>query len=281
MAEALEIFGHCAGIVRERDPDRYLSDLFAPPDARRRLFALHAFNAEVARVRDAVSEPMPGEIRLQWWRDAIANGESGGNPVAEALNRTIHETALPPAAFDNLLSARAFDLYDDPMPSLNDLEGYAGETVSIVFQLGAMVLAGGDPGTAEAAGHAGVAYALTSLLQALPRHLARGQMYLPGDLIEKNGVDLAELRAGRSTPALTQLLAELTSEARTHLMGARQLLGTAPPAVLPAFLPLALIEPRLRLLERNRSEALRSVRDISPWRRQWLIWRAARGSLTY
>jgi len=281
MTEALDIYGHCAGIVRERDPDRYLSDLFAPETARRGLFALHAFNAEIARVRDAVSEPLPGEIRLQWWRDAIVNGEASGNPVAEALNETIRAASLPLTAFDNLLSARTFDLYDDPMPTLNDLEGYAGETVSIVFQLGAWVLAGGDPGTAEAAGHGGVAYALTGLMLTLARHAARGQSYLPADLMAANGVNGTDVLAGRSTPELKNLLKHLRSIAREHLAKAREVLTSAPPGVTPAFLPLALVEPRLRLMDRPGYEPLAAPRDVSPWRRQWLIWRASRGGLTY
>ena len=280
MAEPMDIYGHCAEIVRQRDPDRYLSDLFAPPEARRGLFALHAFNAEVARVRDAVSEPMPGEIRLQWWRDAIVNGEAGGNPVAEALNRTIREATLPLTAFDNLLSARTFELYDDPMPTLKDLEGYAGETASIVFQLGAMVLAGGDPGTADAAGHAGVAYALTGLMLALPRHAARGQMYLPADMMAAHEVIAAEVLAGRATPELARLLGELRGIARDHLGKAKRAVASAPARVTPAFLPLALVEPRLRLMERGSYEPLAAPRDLSPWRRQWLIWRASRAGFT-
>ena len=63
---------HCAALVREHDRDRYLATLFAPAETRDALFALYAFAAEIGRVRDVAREPMPGEIRLQWWRDAIA-----------------------------------------------------------------------------------------------------------------------------------------------------------------------------------------------------------------
>ncbi|MBN9067012.1 MAG: squalene/phytoene synthase family protein, partial [Rhizobiales bacterium] len=73
-------------IVREGDRDRYLSVLFAAEAKRPALFTLYAFNVEVARVRDLIHEPMPGEIRLQWWRDAIlGEAPAVGNPVAEAL----------------------------------------------------------------------------------------------------------------------------------------------------------------------------------------------------
>ena len=114
-------YARAAETVQSADRDRYVADLFAPEPFRKHLFALHAFNAEVARVRDVVSDPMLGEIRLQWWRDAILNGAGGGHPVATALNATIAKFKLPKAAFQRLLDARLFDLYDDPMPTLNDL----------------------------------------------------------------------------------------------------------------------------------------------------------------
>ena len=110
----------------------------------------------------------------KWWEAAI-RGDHGGSPVAAALAGTIAQFRLPLVAFDNLLQARVFDLYDDPMPTLNDLEGYAGDTESALMQLGAMILAGGkDPGTAELSGYAGVATAVTSVLRVLPRNAAAG-----------------------------------------------------------------------------------------------------------
>jgi len=277
---AMDDYQHCADIVRQRDPDRYLSDLFAPEPARRHLFALHAFNAEVARIRDVISEPMPGEIRLQWWRDALVSGDGAGHPVATALNATIKEASLPLSAFDNFLRARVFDLYDDPMPGLNDLEGYAGETSSVLIQLGSMVLAGGrDTAVADIAGHGGVAYALCGLMLSLPRHASRGQMFLPGDLVAAHGVAASDLFAGREKPALFALLAELRAITRRHLAAVTSQAKSLPPALLPAFLPVALVEPRLRLMERPSYRPLSQMRDFAPWRRQWILWRAARRGL--
>jgi len=185
-----EAYARVGEALKGADRDRYIADLLAPEPFRKHLFALHAFNAEVARVRDVVSDPMLGEIRLQWWRDAIVNGAGGGHPVATALNATIARFGLPKDAFQRLIDARLFDLYDDPMPSLNDLEGYAGDTSSSLIQLAAIVLAGGqDPGTAEAAGHAGVAYALTGIMRALPIHARRGQLFLPMGMIATRALD--------------------------------------------------------------------------------------------
>ena len=85
-------FTRCAALVREADRDRYLAALFAPADKRDALFALYAFNVEIARVRDVAREPMPGEIRLQWWREALEgkrDGEARAHPVAAALRATL------------------------------------------------------------------------------------------------------------------------------------------------------------------------------------------------
>jgi phytoene synthase len=272
----MDAVAQCAEIVRREDRDRYLADLFAPAAPRSHLFALHAFNSEVARVPATVSQPMLGEIRLQWWHDAL-HGDAAGAPVAAALQTAIAECRLPLRAFDNLLEARKFDLYDDPMPSLNDLEGYAGETSSALLQLAAIILAGGtDPGTSELSGHAGVAYAFAGILTALPEHTRRRKCYLPGDLVAAHGVSLDDIFAGRTTPPVRALLAELRAITRRHLDAARQRLAATDPKLLPAYLPLALVEPRLRLLERRGFDPLRMPAVMAPWRTHFILWRAAR-----
>lgn len=276
----MDAFAFCAEEVRRHDRERFLADLFAPEPARRHLFALHAFNLEIARVRELVSSPMPGEIRLQWWRDVLAGkaaGDAAGNPVAAAIIETLSLNALPAPALDRLIEARIFDLYNDPMPSLADLEGYAGETNSVLIQCAAMILAGGrDPGTADAAGHAGVALAIVGLLRALPLHAGRQQLYLPGDMMKTSGVSAEDIFSGRTTPALRTLLAELRTVARGHLAEARRRLGSVDRALLPAFLPLALVEPLLARMERGGYDPLKDLVELAPWRSQWLLWRAAR-----
>ena len=273
LAESYERAGEA---VQAGDRDRYLADLFVPEAFRRHLFALHAFNGEIAKVRDVVSDAMLGEIRLQWWRDAIANGAVGGHPIATALNATIARFRLPKEAFGRMIDARLFDLYDDPMPSLNDLEGYAGDTASALIQLAAIVLADGqDPGTAGAAGHAGVAYAITGLMRALPVHSRRGQLFLPVAMIATRGLDTRTLFAGKATPELKTLLADLRTIARQHLTEAEREIADLVPQVKAAFLPLAFVRPYLDRMDRDDYEPFAGV-EISPWRRQWLLWRAAR-----
>jgi phytoene synthase len=149
----------CRALVRESDRDRYLATLLTPSRYHDALFALYAFNLEIARVRDLVSQPLLGEIRYQWWRDALAQeggADARSNPVGGALLDASARYRLPREALIGLIDARVFDLYDDPMPSLTDLEAYCGATSSALMRLASLVLAdGADPGGADAAGHAG------------------------------------------------------------------------------------------------------------------------------
>jgi phytoene synthase len=273
-------YAHCEARVRDGDKDRYLASLFAPPAARPSLFALYAFSLEIARLREIVSEPLPGEVRLQWWRDALggeARGDAVNHPVAAALEDTINRCHLPRAPLVALIDARVFDLYNDPMPTLADLEGYAGETSSALIRLASLILVQGqDPGAVDAAGHAGVAYALTGLMRAFPWHAARGQLYLPLDLLARHGATRDDVVKGRGGPGVARALADLRGEARRHLDTTRQLRRTISPAITAAFLPVALVESYLARMERKDYDPLRTVVEVPQWRRQWTLWRAAR-----
>lgn len=272
-------YGHCESLLREGDPDRYWATLFAPADKRRYLFALYAFSFEIARIRDSVSEALVGEMRLQWWRDALqgeARGEVRANPVAAALDDTIVTFRLPRQSLVDLIDARIFDLYDDPMPSLNDLEGYCGETSSSLFRLASIILSGGsDPGQADAAGHAGVAYAITGLLRAFPWHSRRQQVYVPADILERHGVVRDDIVTGRGGPGLDQSLADLRAIARRHLAQVRTLRPTIPGHAHPAFRQLALVEPYLSAMERPGYDPFHAAIALPSWRKIWLLWRGA------
>lgn len=270
-------YSHCEALIREADPDRFWANQFSPAEKRPHLHALHAFNYEIARVRDSVREAMLGEVRLQWWRDALqgeARGDVRANPVAAALDDTIVKFRLPRAALVSLIDARIFDLYDDPMPSLNDLEGYCGETSSSLIRLASIVLMGGsDPGNADAAGHAGVAYAATGLLRAFPWHARQGQVFVPADILSRHGVVRDDIVTGRGGPGLQAALADLRAVARRHLDQVRTLRATIPADAEPAFRPLALVEPYLKQMERRDYDPFRTDVDLPRWRKILALWR--------
>jgi phytoene synthase len=275
MADA---FAYCENLLRAGDKDRWLASLFAPADRRTHLHALYAFNLEVARVRELAREPMAGEIRLQWWREVIVGtrpGEATANPVAAALVETIARRDLPIQTFLDLIEARAFDLYNDPMPSLDAFAGYGRRTASGVIELAARVL---DPDRAgdEFAGPAGIAYATTGLLRAFALHASRGQVYLPADVLARHGADVSDILAGRTTNALRAALAELRGFTREHFDMFEARWRALPRAVAPALLPVALVPGYLKRMERHDYDPFKTPVEVPQWRRQWILWRAAR-----
>ena len=132
----------CADLVRSHDFARYASTLFMPSEQRRALLAVYAFNVEISRVREQVSQPLPGEMRLQWWTDMLAGSGHGGvegNPVAAELILAIRSYRLPVERLSRLIDEHQFDLYNDPMPTMAALEGYVNDTSSALFSLGAAI----------------------------------------------------------------------------------------------------------------------------------------------
>jgi phytoene synthase len=274
-----DAYAHCEAVVRARDKDRFLAALFAPVGVRRHLHALYAFDGEIGRVRDAAREILPGEIRLQWWRDALAGqarGEVNANPVAAALRDTISQCGLPREPLLGLVDAHGFDLYDEPMASLADLDSYGRDTEAAVMTLSARVLAGGeDPGTASAAAAAGVACTIAYRLRSFSFDVSRRQMFVPLELLERYGVPREEVEARRNTPGLRAALAELRRHARAAFALFRSAAAEIPDRCAPAFLAAAIVPPLLARLERAAGDPFTPV-ELPQWRRQWAIWRAAR-----
>lgn len=271
---------HCFDLVRSADRDRYLAGLFAPEEKRADLFALYAFNAEITRIRDAVTEPSLGEIRLQWWQDtldSIYHQDVQVHPVAIALARAIKTADLPKHALKNLVAAHVFDFYSDPMPTLVDLEGYLGETSSALIQLASLILAGHDGlENAEVSGLAGVAYGMAGLLRSLPLHQRRQQCFIPLDVLNARDLEPHNLSGREHEAALGIVLAELREKTRARLYEARKMAWTIKPAAQPAFLHVALTEPYLNALAKQGTAVLRNGAEISQWRKQWILWSSAK-----
>ena len=214
-----------AALVRRHDHDRFQTALFAPAARREALFALYAFNYEVARVRETVSEPMLGQIRLQWWRENIAAAFEGGSVrrhiVVEPLTAAIRAYGLTRAHFDRLIDARERDLDEAPLASLAALEEYAEATSSRLVYLALESLGVRDPAAEQAGFHVGIAYALAGLLRAMPYQ-----------------------------PRLSRTLApaEIATAASRHLGLARAQHSAVPRSALPALLPAIVAERRLKRL---------------------------------
>ena len=275
-ADALaEAYVHCGQIARVNERDLWLAALFAPAPLRPHLHALAAFAYETGGVAARVREPLAGEMRLAWWREALAGArpaEAAGAPIAAAVTDTMARFALPVSAFENWLQALTFDVYDDPMESLEALEGYGIATGGALIALRARVLAEGhETGAQAATDAAGAGLALTRAVLdfALGR---RHPLLTPRALIERHGVSFAQARAGSGGDGLRAALVELADAAAARFDEAEAHLAALPSALAPAFAPLA--TARLDLKRWRRAAA--PFAPAAPWRRQWALWLWAR-----
>jgi phytoene synthase len=266
----------CLAMLRDSDRDRYLACLLSPLDRRGALAALYAFNAELARVRDLVHEPLPGEVRMQYWRDLLegnAHGATEANPIAAALLSAIEAHRLPRQTLVDMIDARIFDLYDDPMETRVSLEGYAGETASALIQLASLVLGADEAvSSAEAAGHAGVAQAIAGLLLLMPLHRHRGQVYIPLEILAATGLDRDTFLAGRDKTRISAAIEAFAGLGRDHLERARGVAISS--VVFPAFLPATLAGPVLVKAQKAGAALFERSLQQSQWRRQISMTRA-------
>ncbi|MBO9654385.1 MAG: phytoene/squalene synthase family protein [Agrobacterium tumefaciens] len=267
----------CLATLRDTDRDRYLACLLSQADKRNALAALYAFNAEIARIRDSVREALPGEVRMQWWRDLLdgnPHGDSQSHPVAAALLNTIEQYRLPRPVLGNMIEARIFDLYDDLFEDRNALEGYAGETASALIQLASLVLSAEDAAaSAEAAGHAGVAQAMAGMLLLMPLHRRRGQVYIPADMLSAAGLDRETFLEGEDRQRIGIAIEIFATHALDHIEKARR--AKIAKTVFAAYLPVALSGPVIAAARKAGAGVFDGDLQLSQLRRQWLLAKAS------
>ena len=276
-ADDLSAGNHCAELVRAHDFTRYASTLFVPAQGRRALLALYAFNVEICRVHTQVSQPLPGEIRLQWWRDMLAgHGHGGieGNPIAAELLWAIRGYRLPVERLSRLIEEHEFDLYNDPMPTMAALEGYLSDTSSALFSLAATIMGPPSSEVEHLARHAGLAQGIVQVMASLPLDASQRRLFVPQQVLARHGCDPQDVFDGRQTPKLRGALDDVLSEAHKHLDAAYGLLASVSPEVRPAFLPLAQVRRDLAMLMRADNDPF-LVRPPSRLKTLWTLWRAS------
>lgn len=270
----------CAELVRTHDFDRYASTLFVAADKRRALLALYAFNVEITRVRDLVKQPLPGEIRLQWWTDMLAgmgHGDVDQNPVAAELLQAIRAHDLPIDRLTKLIDVHIFDLYDDPMPDLALLESHFRDTQSTLLFSAAKILGDGSEASAHVAEHAGLAQGVARVIARLPYDSARGQLFVPQDMLVQHGSSAAQVFLGKSTAPIRATLDQLITGALEQLATADAMLADVSAAARPAFLQMALVKHDLTQMARPAYDPF-ELYVRSRLRTLWTLWRASRAT---
>ncbi|MBT6204576.1 MAG: squalene/phytoene synthase family protein [Alphaproteobacteria bacterium] len=253
MARTRAELSVCGTAVRENDPDRFFCTLFARQEEREALFALYTFNHELARVAESVSEPMLGQIRLQWWRESL-DGIEAGTPrrhdTVDALAETWSQ-GFDRNLLESMVDAREADLSSDPPETLDQLIAYGRNTSgALMFQAASLI----DQNAArheEVCRDAGVAVALSGLLRSTVALGSNGRTVFPLEMLSKLRLDPRDILKGEHNDRVSRLTEEIAACALDHASRARRLGRKLAKPMVPALLPLAFATRDLATLRGN------------------------------
>jgi NADH dehydrogenase [ubiquinone] 1 alpha subcomplex assembly factor 6 len=248
--------------VKNNDYYRYICCLFTPQIFRERLFALYAFNNEIAKIKDVTSDPMTGLIRLTWWREALDEIYSGKNirkhEIVKALAEVIKITELPRNFLDEIIEARETDLEPGSIQTMADFEKYmAGTSTSLLIASLHIVGVKSDKAK-EAAGHIGTAYALIGIMRALKWNAAKRHIILPKDMLVKYGVTEDDISEGRHMEKTCEIIRELCDKISMHLKHACALKKHLPKTALPIYLHATIASCFLKNIKKHNYDLFHS-----------------------
>lgn len=265
----------CGEIARGQDPDRYVCALFAEPPEREALFAVLAFNHEVAKTRDVISETMLGQIRLQWWREAIDGilaGTQRQHEVVQPLAEAFQRFDLDRGPFDEILDAREADLEDAPFASLEDMVAYGQATAGALGRIMLRILGDDTAPVLAAAQAASTAWALTGLLRSVPFHARVKRLMLPRDLLHRHGATIGDYNEFRDTPALRAVVQAIAMAAGDAIETARSAKGASVKRAAPVLLQARLARLYLDRLERAGFNAFDPALNADMPLKAWSLW---------
>jgi phytoene synthase len=238
-------------LARRHDPDRFLCALFAPPAKREALFALIAFNHELARAREAASNPLAALIRLTWWREAVEEAAAGKPPrtheVAAPLNALVAGGVLD--ARDLVAMTEAREAEAEPIVSRGAFEAYLRGAAG-GFMVAAGRLLGAPPEALASLQALGAVCGEAGVLRNLEAAAAQGRCLLPEDALVEAGLDLDGVIAEPARAAA--LRAEMAKAALPRLAAARAAL-TLPRGAVAAALPAVLAARDLARMAKGRA----------------------------
>ncbi|KAF8914932.1 isoprenoid synthase domain-containing protein [Mucidula mucida] len=275
---------YCLDLVRKHDYESYLAGPFYPAELRTGYYALKAFSVELATVQDSVSNPMIGQMRMQFWRDAvkgIADDRPPRHPIALALHAATQKSRLPSYHLKRIIDARDAEMQSSSHLTTDSLMTHAESTSSSLLYLLLSMLSVSDSTVSHAASHLGIAQTLTTLLRALPYHAINGRMVVPAEITAKHGVVQEDVfRKGSGARGIDEAVFELATLANDHLNTARSMFkeggfeGKVPPTVMPVFLAGVPVANILGRLEKANFDVFAPSLQVRDWLLPWHVWKS-------
>ncbi|KDQ11451.1 hypothetical protein BOTBODRAFT_35328 [Botryobasidium botryosum FD-172 SS1] len=277
---------YCRDLVRKHDNDAFLCSYFYPRHLQGAYFGLRAFNVELATVKENVSRTMIGQMRMQFWRDAvkgISEDKPPNHPIALALHAASKQASLPGYHLKRMIDAREQDLQNPTYMTVESLQNYAESTSSTLLYLLLSLLSLSSSSTlSHAASHLGIAHSFATLLRAMPFHASQGRVIIPAEITSKHGVTQEEVvRKGGSAPGIDDAVYEFATLANDHLITARESFkdGGVPDEAMPIFLTGIPVASYLSRLEAVNFDAFHPSLQTKDWKLPFQIWRGRRSRM--
>ncbi|MCF6214771.1 MAG: squalene/phytoene synthase family protein [Emcibacter sp.] len=276
MTENGDINLYCQRIVDKYDHDRYLTILYSPAEKRPALFALYAFNYEISRIRESVSESMLGEIRLQWWREAlddIFQGTLQNHDIIPALSAAISAYDISRDDLMAIIDGRAQDLYEGSLENNAQLEKYLSQTAGRLSCLAVHIL--GQRDIDDLAQRLGIAWGYLGIIRSVPYHLSLKKSYIPVDLMAEHGLSHVKFLSPErvaETKAIIQALCHLAQQHLDHITANK---GRIETASRPAFLLTSLARSYLQTIKKADFNPFILAENKDSLPRQWRLFISA------
>ncbi|XP_067887658.1 NADH dehydrogenase (ubiquinone) complex I, assembly factor 6 [Heterodontus francisci] len=239
---------YCMQLVRNRDYEGFLSSLLLPPEFHSSVFALRAFNVELAQVQDFVSQKTIGLMRMQFWKQLIEDIYSDNpphQPIAIELWKAVRKHKLTKRWFQRIIDEREKNLNEKAYKNIQELESYAENAQSSFIYLMLEVLGVKDIHADHAASHIGKAQGIVTCLRATPYHCMQRKVYLPLDICLLHGVSQEDFIRGNREKNVRDVVFDVASQAHVHLEHARTFSKNVPSKACPAFLQTVVLDDYL------------------------------------
>ncbi|GAB5589625.1 hypothetical protein Unana1_04525 [Umbelopsis nana] len=270
---------YCADSVRKHDYENYLCIPFYPREIRNAQYALRAFNVELASIREGVSNPAIGKLRTQFWKDTIDKAFANNppkQPVALALADAMKQVSFSPMWFKRIINEREENLDDPQFMTIKDMEKYAENTASCLLYLQLESLKIRDVNADHIASHVGKVIGISTLLRALPFHASQKRLILPAEVTAKHNIVQEDVFRQGHAEGLEDAVFEVATTAHDHLLTARSMLKSVPPAAMPVILSAVPAAKYLEKLEQSNFNAFEPTLQLKSWRLPLDIWSAYR-----
>ena len=249
---------YCVDLVKLRDREAYYCGLLMPPASRDAFFALRAFNAEVASIKDRSSSSettaLALQLRMQWWRDAVTSiyeSKPLENPVVLALAKANEKHTLTRRFLDRIIDAREADLEVNQYQTVAALAHYAESTVCSLFYLTLECMEAETHAADEMAYHAGIGVGVTTALRGTPYLLSNKEMPVPIQLLGET-FRITEADNIEENETFRMACQQLSHFATEHFVRARQIQGSLHASQRSVFLSMLPSINYLAKLERAR-----------------------------